>query len=383
MKIVCASSVLYGEEAFSSLGEVTVLPEESIRRDALCGADILVTRSKTRIGRDLLEGTGVRFVGCTVSGVDHMDTDYLNDRGLAWCAAAGCNAPSVAEYVVSALLTLTRRHGLNLSGKTVGVIGVGHIGARVVRMARAMGLDILMNDPPRRAATGDPQFLPLERVLEASDILTLHVPLTDAGPCATRRMADCPFFGRMKPGCLFINTARGEVVDTEALLLALERGVVLQAALDVWENEPDIDRRVLEAVDIGTPHIAGYSFEGRLNGTHIVYRELCHFLETEPAWTPPRISPELRPDPLDLDARGRLDEEVLWEMVRHAYDADADSRCFKAGVWNGGETLAEPFVRYRRAYPDRPGFSDHSVRLAHAEPALVEKARALGFTIIQ
>ena len=378
MKIVCSSSVLLGEEAFSTLGDVVVIREQQINNETLKDADVLIARSGIRINRDLMEGTSVGFAGSPVSGTDHIDAEYLNEMAIAWCAASGCNANSVSEYVISALLYLTHRHGLILSGKTLGVIGVGNIGERVAQKAEALNMNVLKNDPPRKAATGDERFVSLRETLEGSDIVTLHVPLSTVEPYATYRMADYGFFEKIKPGALFINTSRGDVVDSDALQLAMDRGVILQAALDVWENEPVISKKLLDIVDIGTPHIAGYSYEGKLNGTRMVYRELCNYLEVKPVWEPPQSRTG---NTLEIDALGGTDEEVLWEVVRMAYDVDADSRCFKAGASSIPLSMGEQFIQYRRNYPYRKGFADQPVKMINAEKALADKTAGLGFQV--
>ncbi len=380
MKIVCATSVLEGVAAFSSLGDMVSVPESDITPDVVRGADALITRSKTRITRDLLEGSSVRFYGSATAGTDHIDSDYLNERGIAWCAAAGCNANSVAEYVVAAMLCVAQRHGLLLSDLTLGVIGVGHIGSRVADKARVLGMPVLLNDPPREAATGEAGFIPLNDLLEQSDIVTLHVPWTRGIPHATDRLAGASLFERMRPGSLFINTSRGEVVESDALLLALDRGVVFQTALDVWENEPAIRAELLDRAAIGTPHIAGYSHEGRLNGTAIVYRELCNFLEVEPEWLP-AIPPVA--DVIEADARGRLEDEVLWNVVRNAYDIEADDARLREALSLDAEARARHFRACRMAYPERREFAAHRVVLKHAEPGVTEKIKGLGFAVAE
>ena len=223
MKIVCASSVLHGEEAFSTLGRTVILPDQEISRSDVMDADALVIRSKTRVTRDLLEGTRVSFVGTATAGVDHMDLEWLEYHDIAWHAAAGCNANSVAEYITAALLCLVQRKRLLLKDLTLGVVGVGHVGSAVAEKARALGMNVLLNDPPRALAENHPpELLPLDRVLDEADVVTLHVPLTDTGPYATRRMGDCRLFERLQPGCIFLNASRGEVVDSDALMVALE-----------------------------------------------------------------------------------------------------------------------------------------------------------------
>ncbi len=380
MKIVCASSVLFGREAFSTLGEVVVLPDRAITRNGLQDADVLIVRSKTTIDASLLEGTPVGFVGTATAGTDHMDLNYLAHSPLAWSAAPGCNANSVAEYFTAALLSLAHRSGYVLENLVVGVIGVGQVGGRVVQKAEAMGLTVLRNDPPLQVATGDTGFVPIEEVLRHADILTLHVPLTQVGTYPTRGMVNCNFLAGAQPGCIFINAARGEVMDTEALLFALEQNLVSHAVLDVWENEPFISTALLQKAALGTPHIAGYSFEGRLNGTVQMYREACHYFEVEPVWVPdesafPR-APEVR-----VDARGKSDETALWDVVRAAYDIEADDRALRTGIAYDEAAWGTHFDALRRDYPPRREFPAVNVVLEHASPELRAKVGALGFRV--
>ncbi len=385
MKIVCASSVLHGETAFATLGDVTILPEERITRNELLDAEVLITRSKTPITRALLENTAVRFIGCAVAGTDHVDKTYLDSTDIAWCHAPGCNANSVAEYIVAALLVEADQHGLALEELALGVVGVGHIGTRVAEKAMAMGVTVLQNDPPRKAAGDDANgtFQPLEDVLAVADLISMHVPLTDTGPHATRDMANHRFFEAMKPGAFFLNAARGEIMDSDALLTALEHGIVRQAVLDVWENEPAIRKDVLDAVDIGTPHIAGYSYEGRLNGTRMVYEELCHYLEVDPVWLDRDMPDDAPQEERVVDAQCRSDQETLAAMVSAAYPILDDDRRFRAGASVDPVAMAKHFVHSRRTYPARREFAANRFQLLHASESLLTMAWELGFQIAE
>ncbi|MBN1269982.1 MAG: 4-phosphoerythronate dehydrogenase [Kiritimatiellae bacterium] len=381
MHIVCASSVLLGEEAFSTLGDVSIIPERNLTAQILREADVLITRSGVRVDRALLEDSRVRFVGTATAGFDHFDVDCFHEADIAWAHAPGCNARSVAEYVVCALLCLAERHHLTLAHMTLGVIGVGEIGRRVVRLAEALGMTVLQNDPPRFLATGDPTFCPLPAVLANADIVTLHVPLTAAGPFPTRHMADCRFFAGHRPGGILINTARGEVVDTEALLTALDSHAVAHAVLDVWEGEPHFRKDLLERVDLGTPHIAGHSLEGKLAGTVAVYRAACHFFEEEPVWAPALLS-EPAARELDVEVAGRRDEEVLGEIARAIYDIEADDRALRDAAEVNDNARAANFVMLRLEYPVRREFNSLRVHLLDASPELRAKVKALGFELV-
>jgi erythronate-4-phosphate dehydrogenase len=379
MKTVCASSVLQGKDAFASLGEVLVLPEREIGTAALAGADALITRSKVRVDRALLEGTSVSFAATATAGTDHMDLAWLERRGIAWYAAAGCNANSVAEYLVAALLTMAGRGGFRLAGRTIAVVGVGHVGSRVVRMAGALGMTPLLNDPPLRDATGDTRFRALEDILPQADIVTLHVPLTQDGPHPTARLASTRFFERLKPGCVFCNASRGEVVDEDALLGAMRAGRVARAALDVFEGEPGIRADVLAAADIATPHIAGYSFEGRLNGTVQCYEAACRRFGLASGWRPAGSSE--RVGAVVVEASGRGDEDVLREVVRGAYDIESDDRLLREGAALDAAGRKAHFRNLRAKYHERHEFHRYGVEARHPGPGLLEKLAGLGFRL--
>ncbi len=379
VKTVCAASVLFGREAFGTLGETVVLPDRVIGHEHLRDADALIVRSKTRVDAALLKGTRVHFVGTATAGTDHLDTEFLNEADLAWCAAPGCNANSVAEYVATSLLYLAQRHGLELAGRTLGVIGVGEIGSRVVRKAEALGMRVLKNDPPLRLATGDKTFLELDDVLREADVLTLHVPLAERGPYPTLRLANCHFFEHARAGCVFVNTSRGEVMDSEGLLFALEQGAVSHAVLDVWEHEPFVSRDLLAKVDLGTPHIAGYSFEGRLNGTLQVYREACHYFEVEPSWNPDE-SAFAAPPQITCDLAGKSGEQALADIVLRAYDIRADDIALRSGpAEHAGWGIH--FDSLRRTYPDRREFAAARLQLSRAGADVRRKLGGIGFSL--
>jgi erythronate-4-phosphate dehydrogenase len=381
MKIVCAASVLHAREAFGRLGDVQILPDRDIRREHLRDADALIVRSKTPVDSGLLEGTPVGFVGTATAGADHFDIPYLNNAGIAWSASPGCNANAVAEYVVTALALLARKCAALLPGRTLGIVGVGQVGSRVAEKAALLGLRVLRNDPPLALQTGSRDYLPLDAVLAAADILTLHTPLESTGPFPTRHLADCRLFGKLKPGAWFLNTSRGEVADSDSLQLALGHHLLAACALDVWENEPDLPESLRRAVDFLTPHIAGYSLEGLLNGTLHCHRELCHFLEVEPSWAPdPRQLPA--PPFVEIDAAHRADEEVLAELLAAACPIPEDDRAWRAEMTTADSAeLRRRFDRTRKNHRARREFAALRVHLSHASPALLEIVAALGFQV--
>jgi erythronate-4-phosphate dehydrogenase len=381
MKIVCATNMPGALEAFGTLGEAHVLEGRALRAADVRDADLLAIRSTTRVNRELLEGSAVRFVGTATIGTDHMDIPYLESRGIHWCYAPGCNAISVSEYVAAALLCLGRRHGFRLEGLTIGVVGVGQVGSRVARKAETLGMRVLLNDPPRQRAEGGTAFVGLAQVLAEADVMTLHVPLTREGPDATWHLADEAFFRRAKPHGLFINSARGAVVRTDALLDALRRGGVAQAVVDTWEGEPRYRKDLCDRAAIATPHIAGHSFDGRVMGTVMVYHEACRFLGRTPAWTPDAYLPPPPVPEIRLDAGGREEEAVLWDAVRAVYDIEADDRRFRESSAADEGSRAARFDELRRTYPVRREFRFTRVHLRNASRRLQQKATGLGFQV--
>jgi len=379
MKIVCSETVLLAQEAFVHAGETLVLPDREISRDDLLDADALIVRSKTKIGRALLEGTPVKFVATATAGADHIDTTWIESHGIYWTAAPGCNANSVAEYVVAALLTLGRRHGFDLSGKTIGVVGCGNVGSRVVKKCAALGMTVLRNDPPLKASGTDPDFLPLETVLAESDIVSLHVPFVREKPWPTERMANHHFFTHLKPGAIFINAARGSVCDYDALLHARQNFAVSRDVIDVWSPEPAFRCDVLAAADLATAHIAGHSYEGKLNGTVACYNELCNFFEIPKQWNVANSLPEPEVPHIGIDCIGRDDEEVLHAIITQVYDIETDDRLIREAAARNDIDRARHFDSLRKNYRIRREFMNTTVTLKNAADTLKQKVEALGF----
>ena len=378
MKTVCVRNMPLAEEAFSTLGDTAVYEGRSLSPDDVRDADILAVRSTRKIDEELLKGSNVRFVGTATIGIDHLDTDYLEQNCIHWCFAPGCNANSVSEYLTAALLCISNKHGFTLRGKTLGVIGVGNVGRRVVAKAEALGLRVLQNDPPReRAETPTDAFVSLDTLLAESDIVTTHVPMTRTGQDATFHLADEDFFSKLKPGAIFINAARGAVAKTEALLDAINRKHLSHVVLDTWEGEPDFNTELLDAVDIGTPHIAGHSFEGKVMGTVMVYREACRFLGIEPTWTPDKLLPSPLVPTLTVDAKGRGEETVLWEIVSQVYDIKSDDTRMRMTT----PDRRIHFDAQRKNYPMRREFRFTEVTLNNGSARLAETLKKLGFVI--
>lgn len=379
LKIIADENIPFAREACATLGEVTLVAGREVTRETLRDADLFLCRSVTKINRALLEGTRVRFVGTATIGFDHVDREYLKQAGIAFASAPGSNANSVAEYIVAAMLVLGRRGGFTLEGKTLGVVGVGNVGSRVVRKAEALGVRVLQNDPPLAHATGDKRFLPLDALLDA-DFITFHVPLTKEGKDATYHMVDGAFLARMKPSAYLLNSSRGPVVDEAALKAALADRRIAGAVLDVWETEPAFDAEALALAALGTPHIAGYSFDGKVAATEMIYRAACEAAGVKPTWDPAAIMPPPGHPRLELECAGRPDEDVLRDAVLTIYDIEADDRALRQAPASPAERAAY-FDRLRKIYPERREFQNTALILHDASDRLKAKLAGVGFRV--
>lgn len=278
MRIIVDDKIPYIREPLARItDEVVYLPGDTITAKDVRNADALIVRTRTHCNRQLLEGSRVQFIATATIGFDHLDIEYLRQANISWSNCPGCNASSVAQYLRSSLLLLQQERGISLQQSTLGIVGVGHVGTLVAQVGEELGMHVLCCDPPR-AEHGERGFLPLADLMQQSDILTFHVPLMSEGPHPTFHMADDSFFRALARKPIIINTSRGEVIDGNALLRAMKQGLVSDAIIDVWEHEPHIDCRLLERVYLGTPHIAGYSADGKANATRMVLEALCsHF----------------------------------------------------------------------------------------------------------
>ena len=281
MKVVIDHKIPYIKEAIEKIAdEVVYLPGNAFTPEAVKDADALIVRTRTRCNRELLEGSQVKFIATATIGYDHIDTAYCQEAGITWTNCPGCNAGSVEQYIFSTLCLLKEKKGLDLEKAVLGIVGVGHVGGRVKRMAEALGMKILLNDPPR-ADRGEEGFVDLETILRESDVITFHTPLNREGKYATYHLVDEDLLFSLKRTPFIINASRGEVVDTASLLAALAAGKVRGAVIDTWEYEPCISRELLEVAFLATPHIAGYSADGKANATRMSLEALCRFFGIE------------------------------------------------------------------------------------------------------
>ncbi len=350
MKILGDSQILLFEELFSHIGETSTYSGRTLLPEQLEGVDALITRSTVNVDKQLLANTNVKFVGTCTIGIDHLDTHYLDQQNITWANAAGCNANSVVQYVLSAMAQLAP----HWQHSTVGIIGCGNVGGRVYRCLKAFGADCRVYDPflslaemPNNGILGD-DLTSLEQVLQA-DIITSHAPLTHDGPYPTFHMLGEKEINSIRPNSVLISTGRGAVVDNQALLARLSKNKDIHVALDVWEDEPDILAELIPWVDVATPHIAGHSLEGKQNGTVMIYEQLCRFLEVSPMDTRTVMSTDKHS--CELDTSGSL-EEQLNRLLLTTYPIMQDDQRLRQ--WQSTQrTLAKHFDYLRKHYPIR------------------------------
>lgn len=365
LKIVADENISYADEAFSRLGEVSLYHGRKITKDILSDADALVVRSVTKVDESLLDGTPVKFVGTATIGTDHIDKSYLEKKGIAFSDAAGCNADAVAEYVFTALLCAAEEKKFELRGKTIGIVGVGNIGSRIARLAPLLGMNVLKNDPPLQRKSGSDEYVSFDDIFEA-DIITLHVPLNMEGIDKTYRMFDAENLEKLKDGAVLINACRGQVVNNSELLKIIDRKN-LTVILDVWENEPDINIELLKKVFIGTPHIAGYSLEGKVNGTSFIYDALSKFLDREDGWKPDL--PDVEENNISLNPSGDT-EHLLYNLFNKIYPIKRDHKNLRELINMKAEEGPASFDKLRKNYPLRRELNNYTVAISDADDYL-------------
>ncbi len=341
IKIVIDDAIPFIQGVFEPYAEVVYKGGRDICREDLLDASALVIRTRTKCDADLLDGTAVKFIATATIGTDHIDHEYCDSKGIVVRNAAGCNAGGVMNYVFSALYGVASRKAIRLDGSKLGIVGVGNVGSRVDRVAGYLGFKVLKNDPPRMAAEGPEGFCSLDYLLQNSQVVTMHVPLDET----TRGMCDDAFFEKMKPGTIFINASRGEVVDDDALKRAIPKlGPVI---IDTWNHEPDIDRSLMEMVDIATPHIAGYSYQGKQNGTAASVRALARFFGFDKLY---EFFPKTELESLEavkLDLKGKRQGEIT-SALQYNYPIFTDDFMFRMDP--GAFENLRSHYQYRREF---------------------------------
>ncbi|KII28074.1 4-phosphoerythronate dehydrogenase PdxB [Pseudomonas fluorescens] len=376
MLIVADENIPLLDAFFAGFGEIRRVPGRSIDRATVEQADVLLVRSVTNVNRALLEGSKVRFVGTCTIGTDHLDLEYFNEAGITWSSAPGCNARGVVDYVLGSLMTLAEIEGVDLTQRTYGVVGAGEVGGRLIKVLKGLGWNVKVCDPPRQAAEGG-DYVSLEQIIEQCDVISLHTPLTRSGDGATWHLFDQQRLQQLKPGTWLINAARGPVVDNVALRNVLLDREDLQAVLDVWEAEPEVNVALAELCVLATPHIAGYSLDGKQRGTAQIYQAYCEFID-QPASI--QLS-ELLPKPWLSEVSLHGDSDPAWALAmlcRGVYDPRRDDADFRRSlVGNVGEQRAA-FDVLRKQYPVRREIEGLKVRIEGESPELARIVAALG-----
>lgn len=373
MKIVADDKIPFLKGVLEPYADVLYLPGNKIDSSALSDADAILVRTRTKCVESLLKGTIVKFIGTATIGFDHIDIAFCNKNNITWTNAPGCNSSSVQQYITAALLKLERDHHFLLRNKTIGIIGVGNVGSKVQKIAKALGMNVLLNDPPRERREGTSGFIELETLLQQSDVITLHVPLNIVGEYQTYHLFNNENFRKVRNGTWLINSSRGEVAETSALRMALKTGRLAGAILDVWENEPDVDPELISEAYIATPHIAGYSTDGKANGTAMVVNSLCrHFGLPLHDWYPDNI-PEPASAEITINCSSKSGSDILREAVAHTYDITEDN--------NNLRSSPSDFEKQRGDYRLRREFPAFTVKLNGGTEEVKETLRKLGFRI--
>ncbi|SDJ14813.1 4-phosphoerythronate dehydrogenase PdxB [Pseudomonas abietaniphila] len=376
MRIVADENIPLLDAFFSGIGEIRRYPGRTLDRAAVADADILLVRSVTKVTRELLEGTPVRFVGTCTIGTDHLDLDYFNDAGIQWSSAPGCNARGVVDYVLGSLLTLAEIEGADLTQRTYGVVGAGQVGGRLIKVLRGLGWNVLVCDPPRQAQEGG-DYVSLDEIVARCDVISLHTPLNKTGDLPTWHLFDRARLLDLKQGAWLINAARGPIVDNSALRDVLLEREDLQAVLDVWEQEPLVDVELAELCVIGTPHIAGYSLDGRQRGTAQIYQALCAHLGQSPSISLDDLLPKPWLAHVTLDAA----TDPAWALnmlCRGVYDPRRDDADLRRSLVGDSASQRLAFDALRKHYPPRREIDSLNVSINGQSDVLRRMVAALG-----
>jgi erythronate-4-phosphate dehydrogenase len=380
LKIVADSAIPFVERFFSCIGEVSLLDAEQITSDCLKDADVLVCRTVTLVNQQLLHNTDLSIVASPASGVDHIDFDDLQKRSISFASAPGSNARSVAEYVLSSLCVLADQKGFDLASKKIGIVGCGNVGSQLRDFFQAIDIECMVYDPFLQQQSDSSNFCELKDIQQA-DIISLHVPLTSDGAYPTRSMLDTVFFQDLREDVILVNTSRGEVVDEDALKTFLESNNEAMVVIDVWENEPAIDTALLIRADIATPHIAGYSIDGKLRATRTVFEQVCNVLKLDSDYEDlKQILPVDEKREITLNEYEN-DMDAISMAVLASYDVRSDAAAIRRMLEDDVQDRISYFTELRNNYPTRREFSSLTVGLPKEADSLHRKLLTLGFNI--
>lgn len=373
MKIIVDENMPYAEELFSQLGEVILKPGRTLTADDLVDVDALMIRSVTKVNAELIsKANKLKFVGTATAGMDHVDQALLKEKGIFFTAAPGCNKVGVAEYAFSVMMVLAQQHGFSVFDKTVGIIGAGQVGSYLEKCLKGMGINVLINDPFKQEEGDSRSFTPLVELIERSDIITLHTPITKDGPHPTHHLIDEKVLNGLRSDQILINAARGPVVDNQALKQRLLKNDGFTAALDVFEFEPEVDMELLPLLAFATPHVAGYGLEGKARGTTMIFNSYCEFLNNELRAHASDLLPTAPVPTMVLDRA--WDEATLHNITQLIYDVRKDDALFRREISKPGS-----FDLMRKNYWDRREYS--AVTLVGNQTCNLAPLAELGFQV--
>lgn len=366
MKIVADKDIPFLKGVAEQYGDVSYVSGKDFSKEIIRDADTLIVRTVTRFGEEILKGSSVKLICSATIGYDHIDVNYCDTHGITWKNAPGCNSGSVMQYIVSALIVVSRKKGFDLKNKTIGIVGVGNVGKKVAKACEILGMKVLLNDPPRQEEENSDEFTDLETIKREADIITFHTPLTKEGKYKTYHLGNGDFFNSLKKHPIVINSARGGIIETNAIKEALRNNTISGAIIDCWENEPDIDREYMEMVDLATPHIAGYSADGKANATRMSLENIAEFWKasTDPIKS---IMPPQPVDPvIDYNKFKKIEDIIL-----NTYDPQTDHKSLRDNP--------EKFSSLRSSYPLRREYQAYTVINAEGKTKMILKE--LGFKI--
>ncbi len=371
LSIVADQQILLAKDAFSKFGDVQLVDGRTIDQQMLKNVDVLLVRSVTKVNESLLKGSKIKFVGSATSGIDHIDIEYLQKSNIAFSYALGSNARSVAEYVLSSLFVAAEQQDFSLTEKTVGIIGCGQVGSRVKRFMETLGIKTLLNDPLLAKQTSDHSYVELEEILQAN-IITLHVPLTSDGEFPTNKLVNKEFLQGLKSDVILVNTSRGEVIDEAELLAFKQANASAILILDVWCNEPEININLLQQSFIATPHIAGYSFDGKLKATEMLLDALNDYTNNE------SLEAILRKPEQEIIA---IDEDDIQLAVMQSYDVRSDAIALMNLNNIDDVKRAAYFDSLRKNYPVRREFKNKIIQTNTMSHETKQQLQQLGFIV--
>ncbi len=373
MKVIIDNKIPFIKNILEPYADVEYLAGNSITKEKLKNTDAIIIRTRTKCDAELLEGTAVKFIASATIGCDHIDIQYCEKNSIQWTNAPGCNSGSVLQYVASALLYYARQKNIKLNNRVLGIIGVGNVGRNILKLAEVLDMRVVLNDPPRVRNEGLCGFLSLDGILREVDIISFHVPLNLTGEDKTFHLAGKHFFEKINEGTLLINTSRGEVVDTATLKDMVKSGKLSDAILDVWENEPDIDTELLEKVYIATPHIAGYSADGKANGTQMTIQQFSRFFNLGlDDWQPDNI-PAVKKSDIFCDGLNKSFQDILTEIILQTYPIDRENS------WLHSDP--KKFETYRGNYPLRREFFTYNIKTSNVKEGDIKRLKRLGFKV--